>query len=116
MITSSTSSGFTCARSSAPLMATLPRSCAGTAPNAPLNEPTGVRAALAMTMSVAMMSSLQAALGAQYRPDAKARKADTVSLGEARKAVSAPVLAAHAMVHEKQPVGIVLGLRRAQPR
>ena len=37
MITSSTSSGLTLARSSAPLIATLPRSCAGTAPNAPLN-------------------------------------------------------------------------------
>ena len=57
MITSSTSSGFTLARSSAPLIAALPRSWAGTAPNAPLNEPMGVRAALAMTMSVAMVSS-----------------------------------------------------------
>ena len=44
--------GFTLARSSAPLIATLPRSWAGTAPNAPLNEPIGVRAALAMTMSM----------------------------------------------------------------
>ena len=54
MMTSSTSSGLTLARSSAPLIATLPRSWAGTAPNAPLNEPIGVRAALAMTISVAM--------------------------------------------------------------
>ena len=44
-MTSSTSSGFTLARSRAPLIATLPRSCAGTAPNAPLNEPIGVRCA-----------------------------------------------------------------------
>ena len=64
MITSSTSSGFTLARSSAPLIAALPRSWAGTAPNAPLNEPMGVRAALAMTMSVAMNSSVGAALRA----------------------------------------------------
>ena len=55
MMTSSTSSGFTLARSSAPLIAALPRSWAGTAPNAPLNEPMGVRAALAMTISVAMV-------------------------------------------------------------
>jgi hypothetical protein len=32
------------------LIATLPSSCAGRLANDPLNEPTGVRAALAMTM------------------------------------------------------------------
>jgi hypothetical protein len=32
------------------LIATLPSSCAGKLANDPLNEPTGVRAALAMTM------------------------------------------------------------------
>src|SRR4051812_10417371 len=64
MITSSTSSGFTLARSSAPLIAALPRSCAGTLPNAPLKEPMAVRAALAMTMSLLMKVLLEAALAA----------------------------------------------------
>ena len=50
MMTSDTSPGSTRARSSAALMATLPSSCAGRLASAPLNEPTGVRAALAMTM------------------------------------------------------------------
>src|SRR6478752_8772117 len=51
MITSSTSAGGTCARSSAARMATSPSVCAGTLDSAPLNEPTGVRAALTMTTS-----------------------------------------------------------------
>ena len=50
-MTSCTSSGATPARSSAPLMATAPSSCAASVAKAPLKEPTGVRAALAMTMS-----------------------------------------------------------------
>ena len=37
-------------------MATAPRSCAAVEPKAPLNEPTGVRLALAMTISEAGMS------------------------------------------------------------
>ena len=56
-MTSSTSSGATPARSSAPLMATAPSSCAGSVAKAPLKEPTGVRAALAMTMSFTGISS-----------------------------------------------------------
>ena len=51
MMTSETRSGSTPARSSAALMATLPRSWAGRLANAPLKLPTGVRAALTMTMS-----------------------------------------------------------------
>ena len=50
MMTSDTSPDSTCARSSAALMAILPSSCAGRLASEPLNEPTGVRAALAMTM------------------------------------------------------------------
>src|SRR6185503_5130174 len=68
MMTSSTSSGLTCARSSAPLIAALPRSWAGTAPKAPLNEPTGVRAALAMTMSVMNSSWARHPKSRVYRP------------------------------------------------
>ena len=41
MMTSSTSSGATPARSSAPLMAIAPSSCAGSVAKAPLKEPTG---------------------------------------------------------------------------
>src|ERR1700757_1566105 len=37
-------------------MATAPRSCAGVEPKAPLNDPTGVRFALAMTISESGMS------------------------------------------------------------
>src|SRR5690349_5265249 len=51
MITSDTWAPSTPARSSAALMAILPSSCAGRLANAPLNAPTGVRAALTMTMS-----------------------------------------------------------------
>ena len=50
MMTSDTSPASTRARSSAALMATLPSSCAGRLDSVPLNEPTGVRAAPAMTM------------------------------------------------------------------
>ena len=49
-MTSETSPGCRPARSKAALIATLPSSCAGRLANEPLNEPTGVRAALAMTM------------------------------------------------------------------
>src|ERR1700750_1937493 len=51
-MTSSTSPGSTFARWSAALMATAPRSCAGVLANAPLNDPTGVLAADAITISV----------------------------------------------------------------
>jgi hypothetical protein len=51
-MTSSTSLGSTFACWSADLMATAPRSCAGVLVNAPLNDPTGVLAADAITMSV----------------------------------------------------------------
>src|SRR5215813_8278952 len=51
-MTSSTSLGSTFARWRAALMATAPRSCAGVLVNAPLNDPTGVLAADAITMSV----------------------------------------------------------------
>src|SRR5262249_12961836 len=50
MMTSDTSPGSTCARSSAALIAILPRSWAGRLASEPLNEPTGVRAAAARTM------------------------------------------------------------------
>ena len=56
MITSDTSSGATPARSSASAIATLPSSDASA--KAPLNAPTGVRAAAAMTMSVMWVSSV----------------------------------------------------------
>src|SRR4029077_20433604 len=49
---SSTSLPASFARSRAALMATAPRSCAGRLTNAPLNDPTGVLAAEAITMSV----------------------------------------------------------------
>ncbi len=57
MMTSSTSAASTEARDSASLMAMEPRSCAATEASAPLNEPTGVRAALAMTMEAWLMVS-----------------------------------------------------------
>src|SRR5690606_13866468 len=49
-MTSSTSAAATPARSSAALIASAPSSWAGTLANAPLNVPTAVRAALAMTI------------------------------------------------------------------
>src|SRR4051794_11462879 len=52
MMTSSTSSGFTPARSSAAWMAMVPSACADMEAKAPLKLPTGVRAAEAMTISV----------------------------------------------------------------
>src|SRR4249919_2774775 len=51
-ITSSTSLPASFARSRPALMATAPRSCAGRLTNAPLNDPTGVLDAEAITMSV----------------------------------------------------------------
>ena len=51
-MTSDTSPGSSPARSSAAWMATFPSSCAGRLPSAPLKDPTGVRAALAMTIAV----------------------------------------------------------------
>src|SRR5271157_4854721 len=54
-ITSSTSLASTFAASKAPFMAIAPRSCAGVDPKAPLNEPTAVLFALAMTISEAGM-------------------------------------------------------------
>src|SRR5262249_29919839 len=50
--TSDTSLASTFARCSAAVMATRPSSCAGVAAKAPLKEPTGVRAAETITMSV----------------------------------------------------------------
>src|SRR3990170_1789359 len=50
-MTSFTSSGETLARSMAAFKATVPRKDAATELNAPLKEPTGVRAAETMTMS-----------------------------------------------------------------
>ena len=63
MITSDTRAGSTPARSSAALMATLPRSWAGMVANAPLNAPTGVRAAPTMTMSSFMGMSFGLMVG-----------------------------------------------------
>src|SRR6185369_13291621 len=51
-MTSETSAGSTLARFSASMMATLPSSWAARLARAPLNEPTGVRAAEVMTTSV----------------------------------------------------------------
>src|SRR4029079_9584054 len=51
MMTSSTSPGSTFARSNAALMATWPKACAGMLDSEPLKDPTGVRAALTMTIS-----------------------------------------------------------------
>src|SRR4249920_588692 len=64
-MTSSTSAASTFAASRALLIATAPRSCAGVEPNAPLNEPTAVLFALAMTISEAgMLNSLASNDGA----------------------------------------------------
>ena len=56
-MTSETSPGWTLARSSAALIATAPSSWAGTPPKAPLNDPTAVRAAETITISVVMSIS-----------------------------------------------------------
>ena len=61
-ITSSTSSGRRPARSSAALMAMAPSAWAGRLAKAPLNAPTGVRMAEAMTMS-SMVAVLPQGLG-----------------------------------------------------
>ena len=55
MTTSSTSAGSTLARFSASLIAAAPSSCAGTLAKAPLKEPTAVRAAPTMTISLSAM-------------------------------------------------------------
>ena len=47
------------ARSTAAWMAIVPSSWAGRLESAPLNEPTGVRAAETMTMSASLMAELQ---------------------------------------------------------
>src|SRR5438132_10842230 len=52
MITSETSFGSTLARRSASMIATSPSLCAGRLASPPLKAPTGVRAALAITISV----------------------------------------------------------------
>src|SRR5712691_4682792 len=52
MMTSDTSFGSTWARRSASMIATSPSLCAGRLLSPPLKAPTGVRAALAITMSV----------------------------------------------------------------
>src|SRR5262245_4268971 len=52
MMTSDTSFGSTCARRNASTIATSPSLWAGRLPSPPLKAPTGVRAALAITMSV----------------------------------------------------------------
>ena len=57
-MTSSTSPGSTLARSRAALTATAPSSWAGTVAKAPLNDPTAVRAAETITISVVMSVSL----------------------------------------------------------
>src|SRR3984893_3325260 len=52
MITSETSLGSTFARRSASMIATSPSLCAGRLASPPLNAPTGVRAALAISSEV----------------------------------------------------------------
>ena len=52
MMTSDTSLGSTAARLSASAIAASPNLCAGRPASPPLNAPTAVRVALAMTMSV----------------------------------------------------------------
>ena len=52
MMTSDTSFGSTCARRNASMIATSPSLWAGRLLSPPLKAPTGVRAALAITMSV----------------------------------------------------------------
>ncbi len=52
MMTSETSLGSTSARRNASMIATSPSLCAGRLASPPLNAPTGVRAAPAITISV----------------------------------------------------------------
>ena len=66
-MTSSTSSGETLARSSAPLIATAPSSWAVSEPSAPLNAPTGVRAADTITTSVMINSSFSVHCASVFR-------------------------------------------------
>ncbi len=63
-MTSSTSPGSSFAAAIAALTAAAPRSCAGVLAKAPLNEPTAVRLALAMTISVADMARFSLGRGA----------------------------------------------------
>src|SRR4051794_1456525 len=67
-ITSDTSAASTFARSSASLIAIVPSSCAGSVESPPLNAPTDVRAAAAMTTSV-MDRSSSAPAGSREAPD-----------------------------------------------
>src|SRR5262249_12513112 len=67
-MTSSTSSADTLARLRAAFIATVPRSCAGVLANAPLNEPTGVRAAEAITISVVIWYLLVMSLHGSVAP------------------------------------------------
>ena len=69
-ITSSTSSGETLARSSAPLMAMAPNSWAEIEPSAPLNAPTGVRAADTITTSVMINSSFSVPCAVRFQGQA----------------------------------------------
>jgi hypothetical protein len=75
MMTSSTSDGFTPARSSAATMATRPSSWAGTLAKAPLKLPTGVRAIEAMTISVMCWGSLNSLRAVLRAPGAGATTA-----------------------------------------
>ena len=67
MMTSETWPPSTPARLSASSIATLPSSWAGRLESAPLNAPTGVRAALTMTMSSALTNLLRVACGMALR-------------------------------------------------
>src|SRR4030095_15880910 len=84
-MTSSTSLGFTFDRSRAALIATAPRSCAGVLANAPLKEPTAVRAALAMTMSPRAILFSQVVCGLLYMEGAQRRGEEEVKVGSLRK-------------------------------
>ena len=65
MMTSLTRAPSTPARSNAALIAVLPSSWAGRLANAPLNAPTGVRAALTMTISSFIRNSFWQAVARQ---------------------------------------------------
>ena len=65
MMTSLTWAPSTPARSIAAMIAALPSSWAGRLANAPLNEPTGVRAALTMTISSLIRNSFWQAVARQ---------------------------------------------------
>ena len=69
MMTSETSFGSTWARRSASAIATSPSLWAGRLASPPLNAPTGVRAALAMTISVIkdLLTAVNANVGSDRR-------------------------------------------------